>query len=392
MIASGRLTTFAGQSKYQIVVSQMEVAGEGALLKQLEERRRLLAAEGLFDNNRKRKIPVMPSTIGVVTSLTGAVIKDILHRLNARFGLRVLVWSTLVQGESAGSQVAEAIKGFDQLAKEGSIPKPDVLIVARGGGSLEDLWAFNEEKVVRAVSACTIPVISAIGHESDTTLIDFVADLRAPTPTAAAEMAVPVKSELFALIAEKDARLKRTMANRIDNTLQLIRMVGRALGEPSEFIARREEVLDYSVSGLANGLEHWLSARSVRLLNAVENLRPPERQLAEIKSTISELSLRMTKSISGSLELGILSVNNVGRLLEANSFERVLDRGFALITNLEEVPVKRSADIANNENVLVRFADGQRHARFDLEGSSTMETSKKRKSLKPSDQRQEDLF
>ena len=193
VIVTGRLTTFAGQSKYQIVVSQMEVAGEGALLKQLEDRRRMLAGEGLFDAERKKKIPKMPAVIGVVTSPTGAVIRDILNRLHDRFGVHVLVWGTLVQGRDAAAQIAAAIRGFDVMPDNGPLPRPDVLIVARGGGALEDLWAFNEEIVVRAVAECRIPVISAIGHETDTTLIDHVADLRAPTPTAAAELAVPVK-------------------------------------------------------------------------------------------------------------------------------------------------------------------------------------------------------
>ena len=173
----------------------MEMAGEGAMLRQLEERRRRLAAEGLFDSERKQPIPHMPAVIGVVTSPTGAVIRDILHRLTDRFGVRVLVWGTLVQGQGAAAQVARAIEGFDAMPTDGSLPRPDLLIVARGGGSLEDLWAFNEEEVVRAAAACSIPLISAIGHETDTTLIDFAADQRAPTPTAAAEMAVPVRAD-----------------------------------------------------------------------------------------------------------------------------------------------------------------------------------------------------
>jgi len=392
VIASGRLTTFAGQSKYQIVVSQMEIAGEGALLKQLEERRRQLAAEGLFDADRKQPIPAMPTTIGVVTSPTGAVIRDILHRLSDRFGVRVLVWGTLVQGQSAAPQVAAAIHGFDSMPHDGPLPRPDVLIVARGGGALEDLWAFNEEEVVRAVAACQIPVISAIGHETDTTLIDFAADLRAPTPTAAAEMAVPVKSELVALMAELDARLTRATANKINNASQLLKMAERALSDPDEIIARRGEMLDYAVSGLANGLEQWLSVRALRLSNAAGRLYPPERQLAEAKGRLSELSLRLTKSMAIDLERRQQAVEHVGRLLDANSFERVLDRGFALVTNQHGVPVKRSAELPTHANALVRFADGQRHATFDKDTATPPSPRQKTKPAARHDQRQDDLF
>ena len=392
VIASGRLTTFAGQSKYQIVVSQMEIAGEGALLKQLEERRRQLAAEGLFDADRKKKIPSMPSVIGVVTSPAGAVIRDILHRLSDRFGVRVLVWGTLVQGQSAAPQVAAAIHGFDSMPKDGPLPRPDLLIVARGGGALEDLWAFNEEEVVRAVAACQIPVISAIGHETDTTLIDFAADLRAPTPTAAAEVAVPVKSELVALMAELDARMTRATANKINNASQLLKMADRALSDPCEFIARRGQMLDYAVSGLANGLEQWLSARALRLSNVAGRLFAPERQLAEAKGALSELSLCLTKSIAIDLERREHAIANIGRLLDANSFERVLDRGFALVTDQRGVPVKRSAELPEHANALVRFADGQRQATFDRDAAALTSPRPKSKPAPRQDQRQKDLF
>ena len=193
VIATGRITTYPGRSKYQIVVDSMELAGEGALLKLLDDRKRKLTAEGLFDDARKRDLPMLPTVIGVVTSPTGSVIRDILHRLADRFPRHVLVWPVLVQGDGAAAQVAAAIRGFNALEEGGPVPRPDLLIVARGGGSLEDLWAFNEEAVVRAAAESTIPLISAVGHETDWTLIDLAADMRAPTPTAAAEMAVPVR-------------------------------------------------------------------------------------------------------------------------------------------------------------------------------------------------------
>ena len=214
VIATGKLTTYAGSSRYQIIVDRLELAGEGALLKLLEDRRKRLQAEGLFDLDRKRPLPFLPEVVGVVTSPSGAVIRDILHRLADRFPCHVLVWPVAVQGEKAAAEVAAAIGGFNRLPEHGPVPRPDILIVARGGGSLEDLWAFNEEIVVRAAAASTIPLISAVGHETDTTLIDFVSDRRAPTPSAAAEMAVPVRADLMAQTLDFG---KRTMAcmNRV---------------------------------------------------------------------------------------------------------------------------------------------------------------------------------
>ncbi|MGA8382341.1 MAG: exodeoxyribonuclease VII large subunit, partial [Stellaceae bacterium] len=207
VVCTGRLTTFPGRSKYQLVIDTIELAGVGALLKMLEERRRRLAAEGLFAAERKQKLPYLPAVIGVVTSPTGAVIRDILHRLADRFPRRVLIWPVAVQGEGAAAQVAAAIAGFNRLPRDGAVPRPDLIIVARGGGSLEDLMAFNEEIVVRAAASSLIPLISAVGHETDTTLIDHASDVRAPTPSAAAEIAVPVRLELIAGLAGNAARL-----------------------------------------------------------------------------------------------------------------------------------------------------------------------------------------
>src|SRR5476651_1702217 len=207
VIATGKLTTYAGSSRYQIIVDRLELAGEGALLKLLEDRRKKLAAEGLFDLDKKRELPFLPEVIGVVTSPTGAVIRDILHRLADRFPRRVLVWPVAVQGEGAAAQIAAAVNGFNALPESGAIPRPDLIIVARGGGSIEDLMPFNEEIVVRAVAASAIPLISAVGHETDTTLIDFASDRRAPTPTAAAELAVPVRTELLSQILNFQRRM-----------------------------------------------------------------------------------------------------------------------------------------------------------------------------------------
>ena len=244
VIAIGRLTTFPGQSKYQLIVEDIVPAGAGALMVMLEKRKAALAAEGLFDAARKKPIPYLPGVIGVVTSPSGAVIRDILHRLRDRFPRRVLIWPVAVQGEKCAPEVAAAIRGFNALEPGGPVPPPDLIIVARGGGSIEDLWGFNEEAVVRAAAASTIPLISAVGHETDTTLIDFAADRRAPTPTAAAEMAVPVRAELLAWTGEQGARLTRSALARLDQRRQRLNDLSRALGRPEALTGAARQRLD----------------------------------------------------------------------------------------------------------------------------------------------------
>lgn len=244
VIATGRLTTFPGQSKYQMVIEDLAPAGLGALMAMLEKRKAALAAEGLFDAGRKRPIPYLPEVIGVVTSPTGAVIRDILHRLRERFPREVLVWPVPVQGERCAVEVAAAIRGFNALKPGGAVPRPDLLIVARGGGSVEDLWGFNEEIVVRAAAESVIPLISAVGHETDTTLIDLAADLRAPTPTAAAEAAVPVRLDLLAAVARLEERRAGAAARRLEASGQRLRDLARALPRPEALTAERAQRLD----------------------------------------------------------------------------------------------------------------------------------------------------
>ena len=254
VIATGRLTTFPGQSKYQLIVEDVEPAGAGALMAMLEARRKALAAEGLFDAARKQALPYLPGVIGVVTSPSGAVIRDILHRLRERFPRRVLIWPVAVQGQACAAEVAAAIRGFNALGPGGRIPRPDLIIVARGGGSLEDLWGFNEELVVRAAADSAIPLISAVGHETDTTLIDFAADRRAPTPTAAAEMAVPVRAELAARLAEMGARMARAARGRLDLRAQRVADLARALGRPEALVAPRRQRFDLVADRLSPAL------------------------------------------------------------------------------------------------------------------------------------------
>ncbi|MGH6704511.1 MAG: exodeoxyribonuclease VII large subunit, partial [Bradyrhizobium sp.] len=255
VIATGKLTTYPGSSKYQIVIEALEPAGVGALMALMEERKRKLGAEGLFDEARKQLLPWLPEVIGVVTSPTGAVIRDILHRLEDRFPRRVLVWPVKVQGEGSAEQVAAAIRGFNALPEGGRIPRPDLLIVARGGGSLEDLWSFNEEVVVRAVADSMIPLISAVGHETDITLIDFAADKRAPTPTAAAEMAVPVRRELFVQLSTLARRTMMCWQRSQESRRNELRAAARALPAASELLAIPRQRLDGTAAALPRALK-----------------------------------------------------------------------------------------------------------------------------------------
>ncbi|RUZ78366.1 exodeoxyribonuclease VII large subunit [Mesorhizobium sp. M7A.F.Ca.US.006.01.1.1] len=254
VIATGKLTTYPGKSNYQIVIDNLEPAGAGALMALLEERKRRLQAEGLFDAGRKRLLPFMPRVIGVVTSPTGSVIRDIIHRIKDRFPLHILVWPVRVQGETSGAEVTAAVNGFNALAWDGAIQRPDLLIVARGGGSLEDLWGFNDEALARAVAASGIPVISAVGHETDWTLIDLVADVRAPTPTGAAEIAVPVKADLEATLASLGARLKAAVLRNFERKRQAARAAARALPSPDQLLALPRRRLDEATSRLGRGL------------------------------------------------------------------------------------------------------------------------------------------
>ena len=272
VIATGRLTTFPGQSKYQIVIDDIRPAGQGALMAMLEKRKATLAAEGLFDAERKKPIPYLPSVIGVVTSPSGAVIRDILHRLRDRFPRHVLIWPVAVQGEKCAPEVAAAIRGFNALEEGGPIPRPDLLIIARGGGSVEDLWGFNEEIVVRAAADSDIPLISAVGHETDTTLIDFASDRRAPTPTAAAEMAVPVRAELLAWAAETGARLTRAASQATGLRRQRLQDLARGLGRPEAVLESPRQRLDRAADRLPAALLSRTQKAHVRLANAA--LRP----------------------------------------------------------------------------------------------------------------------
>ncbi len=300
VIATGRITTFGGQSKYQIVIEDIKPAGMGALMALLEKRKKMLAAEGLFDPARKRPLPYLPEVIGVVTSPSGAVIRDILHRLRDRFPRKVLIWPVAVQGAKCAPEVARAIDGFNAMTPGGALPRPDLLIVARGGGSVEDLWGFNEEVVARAAAASAIPLISAVGHETDTTLIDFVSDKRAPTPTAAAELAVPVRHELAAWLEGQSARMGQLLSNGLTARGQRLRDMARALPRADSLLDGPRQRMDRAGEQLGPALIAGVQRRRVRLADVSGSLRPAtlRQRLTNDRRRLEALSVRLGPALA----------------------------------------------------------------------------------------------
>ncbi len=405
VIATGKLTTYPGSSKYQIVIEQMEPAGAGALMALLEERKRRLAAEGLFDPAVKQLLPFMPRVIGVVTSPTGAVIRDIIHRIADRYPMHVIVWPVRVQGETSGPEVAAAVDGFNALPEGGPIPRPDVVIVARGGGSLEDLWGFNDEILVRAVAASHIPVISAVGHETDWTLIDLAADIRAPTPTGAAEMAVPVKADLLAALAGQSARLSSAMSRFIDLKRQEYRSAGRALPSADQLLALPRRRFDEAALRLTRALVVNTQKKRVHFEGHVRQLSPRilQRRFAELERGVSVLGQRLPRGLEAFLRerrtafihranrlsgapilrrtrLATVAMEQLDRrrdqavrlliekakgrgqeldrLMRTLSYESVLDRGFAIVFDAAGQPVKQADSISAGDPLAIRFRDG----------------------------------
>ena len=405
VVASGKLTTYPGSSKYQIVIDNLEPAGAGALMALLEERKRRLAQEGLFDAERKRPLPYMPAVIGVVTSPTGSVIRDILHRIRDRFPLHVVVWPVRVQGETCGAETAAAVAGFNALPRDGAIGRPDVLIVARGGGSLEDLWGFNDEALARAVAASQIPVIAAVGHETDWTLIDLAADMRAPTPTGAAEMAVPVKAELEAAVAALASRLRGCMSRRLERDRQAVRASARALPSPDQLLGLKRRRFDEAESRLQRALEVGLERKRARL--AAIRLTPAAlsrrigqaRMLAgrdmaraetaffasvrERRARLDRTAARLTpapiqrrqrlqadmlavlfrrgeQAMTVRLERLRARLTQADRLLITLklSEQAILERGYALVLDEKGALVRLAAEVRPGQKLDLRFADG----------------------------------
>ena len=339
VIATGKLTTYPGRSNYQLVIERMEVAGEGALLALLARNKARFEAEGLFAAERKRALPFLPRTIGVVTSPTGAVIRDILHRLADRFPCQVLVWPVLVQGQGAAEQVAAAVRGFSALAPGGAVPRPDLVIVARGGGSIEDLWAFNEEAVVRAVADCTIPVISAVGHETDTTLCDFAADRRAPTPTAAAEMAVPVRAELGNQLAELALRQRRAVLRPLQLGRERLAARAERLPAPQALLSPQAQKLD----DLAERFRRALGDRT-RVAGA------------ELHRIGARLSLPL---LAARVETARGRLDGLARLFASLDPDQVLARGYVRVTGAAGRTLTTRAAAAGEPVLALHFHDGE---------------------------------
>ncbi|MFM9862021.1 MAG: exodeoxyribonuclease VII large subunit, partial [Micropepsaceae bacterium] len=360
VVATGKLTTFAGQSKYQIMIEQLQLAGVGALMQLIEERRKKLAAEGLFADERKRALPYLPRVIGVVTSPTGAVIRDILHRLEDRFPRHVVVWPVAVQGDRAAAEVAAAIKGFNALKPGGPVPRPDVLIVARGGGSIEDLMAFNDEAVVRAAAASEIPLISAVGHETDTTLIDFAADKRAPTPTAAAEMAVPVRAELVQTIRDRAHRLETGRHRVFTQARQRLTDIARALPRRERLLENPRQRFDHVSAKLGSALTLLVHRQRARLDRAAAQLTPaPLLQVVrKDREKVATLAHRMQLSVQRQMGDRNARLTTGAKLLDTLSYRATLNRGFALVAKAGRGLVERGADIKAGDKLEITFADG----------------------------------
>ncbi|MBY6219067.1 exodeoxyribonuclease VII large subunit [Qipengyuania aquimaris] len=356
VVASGKLTTYPGRSKYQIVVERMELAGEGALLALLEKTKARLQAEGLFDDSRKRRLPFLPRTIGVVTSPTGAVIRDILHRLADRFPSRVIVWPVLVQGQGAAEQVAGAVRGFSAMP-EGHADRPDLVIVARGGGSIEDLWSFNEEVVVRAIAECSIPTISAVGHETDTTLADYAADRRAPTPTAAAEIAVPVRAELAATLADFGARKKRAILRPVQLGRERLQTRAERLPSPEALLQPQGQALDDLSERLRRGLHDRAAQGRERLGNLRLSPATLKRGLRDAKKSLANVRLAPSL-IERPLADRREKLAAIARLAEQLHPDRPLERGYVRVTGPDGRTLTDRAEAAKEAALTLKFRDG----------------------------------
>jgi len=362
VIVTGKITTYPAGSRYQIVIDTLEPAGIGALLAQLEKLKARLAAEGLFEQARKKPLPTMPSVIGVITSPTGAVIRDILHRIRERWPAHVIVWPVVVQGEAACSQISAAIAGFNAFT-----PRPDVLIVARGGGSVEDLWCFNDEALARAVVASNIPIISAVGHETDTTLIDFVSDRRAPTPTAAAEIVTPVLAELRGLVADYDRRLARLGGRLIEDRRQRLLSASRGLPRKDDLLAYASQRFDLAASRLGAGLQRNVAVHERDLARVASPLKPAlliRHQQVE-RDKLERISSRLAPTLRRRLERMTERLSSLDKLYLSLNPDGPLKRGFARVHRADGSLARSAKALASGETVSIKFGDGDRSAVID---------------------------
>lgn len=392
VIATGKITTYAGKSSYQLVIERMEVAGAGALMALLEKRKATLAAEGLFDASRKLPLPYLPQVIGVVTSPAGAVIRDILHRLHDRFPVHVLVWPVAVQEKGAEAQIAEAIAGFQAFDGVNTPPRPDVIIVARGGGSIEDLWCFNEEAVVRAAAACTIPLISAVGHETDTTLIDYASSRRAPTPTAAAEMAVPVWRELMEAVQQASQRLSRGMFRTLEFDQQRLHGLARGLIHPEAMLEMRTQRLDEWTERLEGAVRVRMEAATQRMASVTSRLSPLALvQMVRLREErLHERYARVPMQWEVRYQHWHQRLEATGRMLEALSHQCTLKRGFAYVTAQGVGVVSSRTQVPADGHMHLHFYDGDVVVRS---ADASPRSSKPRTSVPPAaTPKQQSLF
>ncbi len=411
VVCTGKITTYAGSSRYQIVIDQMEPAGAGALMALLEQRKKALAAEGLFDPARKKPLPFMPQVIGVVTSPTGAVIRDILHRLSERFPVHVIVWPVRVQGEDAADEIAAAIRGFDALPQKSPesrvqssveqkprsgdrasleprpsgeqeasrggkiIPRPDLLIVARGGGSIEDLWCFNEEMIVRAVAECSIPLISAVGHETDTTLIDYVSDKRAPTPTAAAEIAVPVREEWLFNLRQQALRMQQCISRLLQHRKERVEGLARGIPNPAQLLAFATQRLDDWSDRLSKSLPAFVTVKSHRLQLVASRLNAQQllQHIAREKAQLVRIGDRLHPLITRRLQQDEQKLYAQQKLFDSLNYVNVLKRGYALVKSPDGALLPSRSATASHSTLHITFHDG------DIVTHSSAPTKSKKK-------------
>lgn len=359
VVASGRITAYKARSSYQIVIDALELAGRGAILELLMERKRKLIGEGLFDPDRKKNLPFLPRVIGVVSSPTGAVIRDILHRLGDRFPVRVILWPVTVQGDSAAAEISAAINGFGGLDPDGPVPRPDLLIVARGGGSFEDLMAFNEENVVRAAAACPVPLISAVGHETDTTLLDFAADMRAPTPTAAAEMAVPVRTELLVRVMDGAGRMVNAMGRCLSDKGARLESLGRGLPNLRRAVEDACQRLDDWSERLGLGLRTGVASRRARLAATAAALPRMGQRVDHAGVRLDGEARALGRAGRGIFDARRRRLRQASALLESYSYQRVLERGFALVGDGSGAAVGAAMEVGPGMALTIRFHDGK---------------------------------
>ncbi len=399
VVVSGKLTTYPGRSKYQVVIDKMELAGEGALMQLFEKLKARLQSEGLFDRDRKRPTPFLPQTIGVVTSPTGSVIRDILHRLSDRCPSHVIVWPVLVQGDGAASQIAGAINGFSNMPGDGPVTRPDLVIVARGGGSIEDLWSFNEEEVVRAIAGSSIPVISAVGHETDTTLSDYAADVRAPTPTAAAEMAVPVRAEWLATLADSKARLSRSVQRGLTTAQERLQAQRRLMPDLTDLLRPHQQGIDEISDAMKYAMGQNVAKARSRFALSEGALRPVllRQRLAQAEDRLNRLDLPPSL-VTKPLEDARHRLESLWRLARQVSPDGPLKRGYARVSAADGSFVGGRQSAQRAGNVQLHFHDGSVDATVGkisenaIKPAVSKPPTRKPRSKKPLDDRQRDLF